>query len=135
MTTIFTKIIKREIPGYIVAEDENNIAFLDIEPLVKGHTLVVPKKEIDHFLDLAEEDYLSLNLFAKKVAEAIYQVIPCKRIGTAIVGLEVPHTHLHLVPLNQMSDINFSRARLKPTKEEFEKITETISDAYKKIKN
>jgi histidine triad (HIT) family protein len=130
MATIFTKIINREIPGYIVAEDENNIAILDINPLVQGHTLVIPKNEVDYYFDLSEQEYESLNSFTKKLAEAIKSVIPCLRIGVAVVGLEVPHTHIHLIPLNSMGDINFNRPKLKLTNEEFGDICEKISSAF-----
>jgi len=134
MASIFTKIINREIPAYIVAEDEYNIAFLDINPLVIGHTLVIPKKEVDYYFDLSDDDYVRLNHFTKKVAKAIESVIPCIRIGVAVVGLEVPHTHIHLVPLNSMGDINFSRPKLKLKEEEFIQTTEKINKAYQEIK-
>ena len=130
MASIFTKIIDREIPGYIVAEDENNIAILDINPLVKGHTVVIPKNEVDYYFDLGDQEYENLNRFTKKLAEAIKSVVPCLRIGVAIVGLEVPHTHIHLIPLNSMGDINFNRPKLKLTKEEFGDICEKISNAF-----
>ena len=130
MASIFTKIIDREIPGHIVAEDENNIAILDINPLVKGHMLVIPKKEVDYYFDLSDQEYENLNRFTKKLAEAIKSVVPCLRIGVAIVGLEVPHTHIHLIPLNSMGDINFNRPKLKLTKEEFGDICEKISNAF-----
>lgn len=134
MASIFTKIIKREIPAYIVAEDEKHIAILDINPLVKGHTLVIPKKEVDYLFDIDDEAYNSLNIFAKKVAIAIEKVIPCIRIGTAVIGLEIPHCHIHLVPLNSMDDINFSRPKLKLSQGEFEDITESIREAFEEIK-
>lgn len=118
MASIFTKIINGEIPGFIVAEDENYIAFLDIMPLVKGHILVVPKKEVDYIFDLEDDLLTGLHLFAKKVAIAQKKVIPCERIGLAVIGLEVPHVHVHLVPLNTMDDINFSRPKLKLDVEE-----------------
>jgi histidine triad (HIT) family protein len=130
MASIFTKIIQREIPAYIVAEDEHNIAFLDINPLVVGHTLVIPKKEIDYYFDLSDNDYNRLNQFTKNLAKAIESVIPCIRIGVAVVGLEVPHTHIHLVPLNSMGDINFSKPKLKLTPEEFKLTAEKISKAF-----
>ncbi len=133
MASIFSKIINREIPAYIVAEDDKNIAILDINPLVVGHTLVIPKKEVDYYFDLEEKEFNDLNLFAKKVAKAIERVIPCLRVGVAIVGLEVPHTHVHLVPLNSMDDINFSRAKLKLSQEEFEETTSKINDAYQAL--
>lgn len=117
MASLFTKIINREIPGHIVAEDDNYIAFLDINPLVAGHCLVVPKKEVDYIFDLEDSDLAGLNIFAKKVAKAIKDAIPCIRVGVAVIGLEVPHTHVHLVPLNSMDDINFSRPKLNPSQE------------------
>jgi len=129
MSSIFTKIINREIPGHIVAEDDNFIAFLDINPLVMGHTLVVPKKEVDYIYDLDDATLSDLNLFAKKVAVAIKKVVPCLRIGIAVIGLEVPHTHVHLVPLNSMDDINFSRPKLNPSQEELVKVAKEISQS------
>jgi histidine triad (HIT) family protein len=127
MPSIFTRIINREIPAYIVAEDANYIAFLDINPLVVGHTLVVPKKEVDYIFDLDDETLAGLNVFSKKVAQAIKTAIPCKRVGVAVIGLEVPHTHVHLVPMNSMNDLNFTQAKLNPAKEE-------LVDAAEKIK-
>ncbi len=132
MASIFTKIIRRDIPAYIVAEDEKHIAILDINPLVKGHTLVIPKKEIDYLFDFDDADFSELNLFSKKVAKAIQSVIPCLRIGVAIIGLEVPHAHIHLVPLNSMGDINFSKPKLRLSKEEFEQICRKINEAFLK---
>jgi histidine triad (HIT) family protein len=129
MASIFTRIINREIPGYIVAEDEHYIAFLDINPLVVGHTLVVPKKEVDFIFDLDDDTLAGLNLFAKKVAQAIRKSISCKRVGVAVIGLEVPHTHIHLVPMNSMGDLNFTRAKLNPTKEELAEAAEKIKKA------
>lgn len=126
MATIFTKIINREIPAYIIAEDEHFIAILDIMPLVLGHTLVIPKKEIDYIFDLDNDTLATMSLFAKKVAIAIKKVIPCKRIGVAVIGLEVPHTHVHLVPMNTMGDINFTRPKLNPSKEELERFADLI---------
>jgi histidine triad (HIT) family protein len=133
MASIFTKIVKREIPAYIVAEDDSSIAILDINPLVVGHTLVIPKKEVDYYFDLESDEFDNLNQFARKVAKAIESVIPCLRIGVAVVGLEVPHTHIHLVPLNSMGDINFSRPKLELSKEEFQRTLEKISKAYQKM--
>ncbi|MEQ8416926.1 MAG: HIT domain-containing protein [Imperialibacter sp.] len=118
MASIFTKIINREIPGHIVLEDEHFIAFLDINPLVMGHTLVVPKKEVDYIFDNDDETLSGILVFAKKVAKAIDKSIPCKRVGVAVIGIEVPHTHVHLVPLNSMRDINFLEPKLQPTQEE-----------------
>ena len=132
MPSIFTKIINREIPGHIVAEDERFIAFLDIVPLVMGHTLVVPKKEVDYIFDLDDDTLAAMSLFAKKVARAVKKAVPCKRIGIAVIGLEVPHAHIHLVPMNSMGDINFSNPKLKPSAEELvgvaDKIRKVIGD-------
>ena len=130
MASIFTRIINREIPGQIVAEDERYIAFLDITPLVQGHTLVVPKKEVDYIFDLDDDTLSGLSLFAKKVAHAVKKAIPCKRIGVAVIGLEVPHTHIHLVPMNSMGDINFTKAKLNPSKEELAEVAEKIRKAF-----
>ena len=126
MPSIFSKIIKGEIPCYKVAEDENCLAFLDIFPLAKGHTLVIPKKEIDYLFDIDEELYRNLWSFSKKVASAIEKAVPCKRIGVAVLGLEVPHAHIHLIPINHISDINFSRQKLNLPKEEMEDIARKI---------
>jgi len=133
MGSIFSKIINREIPAYIVAEDDSNIAFLDINPVSKGHTLVVPKKEIDYVFDLDDETYTSLNLFAKKVASAIKAVITCQRIGIAVVGIEVPHAHIHLIPLNSMSDFSFSKPKLQLSGEELKEISEKINKEFQKL--
>ena len=130
MPSIFTKIINREIPGYIVAEDEHYIAFLDINPLVIGHVLVVPKKEVDYIFDINDDILAGLMLFAKKVAVAVKKVVPCKRIGVAVIGLEVPHTHIHLVPMNSMGDINFTRQKLSPSKDELAEVTEKIKQSF-----
>ena len=129
MASLFTKIIKREIQGHIVAEDERYIAFLDINPLVMGHTLVVPKKEVDYIFDLDDETLAGLQLFCKKVARGIEKSFPCKRIGIAVIGLEVPHTHVHLVPMNSMGDINFSKPKLKPSPDELVAAAEKIRKA------
>ena len=127
MATIFTKIIKGEIPCYKIAEDENYFAFLDINPLRAGHTLVVPKRETDYIFDL-EDVYLSgMIVFSKKIALAIKSAIPCNRIGVAILGLEVPHAHIHLVPMDTMEDINFRNPKLKFSPEEFKDIAAKIS--------
>lgn len=107
MASIFSRIIAGEIPSYKVAEDDRHYAFLDINPLAKGHTLVIPKKEVDYIFDLSDEEYTALQLFAKRVAEAQKAAIPCKRIGVAVLGMEVPHAHIHLVPLNSESDMDF----------------------------
>lgn len=127
MPSIFTKIINREIPAYIVAEDDRFIAFLDINPLVKGHTLVVPKNEVDYLFDLEDEILASLNVFAKNVAKGIEKVIPCLRVGVCVIGLEVPHAHVHLIPLNGMGDINFANPKLKLGKEELTSIAKKIN--------
>ncbi|NVK85765.1 MAG: HIT family protein [Cytophagia bacterium] len=128
MPSIFTRIINREIPGYIVAENDDAIAFLDINPLNEGHTLVVPKKEVDKLFDLDEDTYLKLQAFKYKVAQAIEKAIPCLRVGVAVVGLEVPHAHIHLIPLHGMHDIDFGRPKLKLSPEEFEEIRQKISE-------
>jgi len=119
MSTIFTKIVKREIPSYKIAEDEKFYAFLDINPLAKGHTLVIPKEETDYIFDLDDETIKELFAFAKKVALAIEEVVECKRIGIAVLGLEVPHAHVHLVPINGIYDIDFSKPKLSFSSEEF----------------
>jgi histidine triad (HIT) family protein len=126
MATIFTKIVSGEIPCYKVAEDDHYLAFLDISPLAIGHVLVIPKVEIDYIFDMEDELYTGLMLFAKKVSKAVRKAIPCKRVGVAVIGLEVPHAHVHLVPLNSVQDINFSREKLTPTKEEMEKALQSI---------
>ncbi|RAI91600.1 HIT family protein [Algoriphagus yeomjeoni] len=130
MASIFTKIINREIPGHIVAEDENYIAFLDIMPLVKGHVLVVPKQEVDYIFDLKPEVLSGLHLFAQQVAKAIDKTIKCTRVGVAVIGLEVPHVHVHLVPLRSIDDINFNRPKLKLSKDELSEIAETIKSGF-----
>lgn len=127
MPSIFTRIINREIPGYIVAENEDAIAFLDINPLNEGHSLVVPKKEVDKLFDLDEDTYLKLQAFTHKVAQAIEKAIPCLRVGVAVIGLEVPHAHIHLIPLHGMHDLDFSRSKLKLSKEAFEEIRRRIA--------
>ncbi len=127
MASIFTKIINGEIPSYKVAEDENNYAFLDIFPTSKGHTLVIPKHEVDNLFDLPEEEYLDLQRFARKVAKAIEKTIPCNRVGVTVIGLDVPHAHIHLIPINKLSDISFEKEKLKFTPEEFQQIAKDIS--------
>jgi histidine triad (HIT) family protein len=126
MATIFTKIIKGEIPCYKIAEDETFFAFLDINPLKAGHTLVVPKTEIDYIFDLENEKLAGMMLFSKKVASAIKSAFPCNRIGVAILGLEVPHAHIHLVPMDSMEDINFKNPKLKFSPDEFREIAAKI---------
>lgn len=133
MASVFTKIIKGEIPCWKVAEDDNYFAFLDINPLREGHTLVVPKQETDYFFDLDDEKIAGMILFSKKVAAAIRAAIPCKRIGVAILGLEVPHAHIHLVPMDSMEDVNFRNPKMKFTPEQFRAAAGKISSEYKKI--
>jgi histidine triad (HIT) family protein len=130
MATIFTKIINREIPAYIVAEDDNYLAFLDINPLVKGHALVIPKKEVNYIFDLDDETLSGLNVFAKRVAKAIEKVVRCERIGVTVVGLEVPHAHIHLIPINRMADMNFANERVKLTSDELVEITNQIKAVF-----
>ena len=129
MATLFTRIINGEIPCYKIAENGLFIAFLDILPVAKGHTLVVPKKEIDYIFDLPNEELQALNLFAKEVARKIQAVIPCKKIGVSVIGLEVPHAHMHLIPINHIHDMNFEKERLKFTPEEYTELCEAISNA------
>lgn len=131
MATIFSKIIAGEIPSYKIAENEKFYAFLDINPLVKGHTLVVPKQEVDYIYDLSDEDLAQMHVFAKAVAKAIEKVIPCKRIGAAVMGLEVPHAHIHLIPINSESDMIISNPKLKLSDEEFKSIANLVFDAWK----
>jgi histidine triad (HIT) family protein len=128
MATIFTRIIAGEIPCYKIAEDEKYFAFLDISPLRAGHTLVVPKIETDYIFDLDDDQLAGMILFSKKIAIAIKSVIPCNRIGVAILGLEVPHAHIHLVPMDSMEDINFRNPKLKFSPEEFKEIAAKISN-------
>lgn len=129
MSSIFSKIINREIPAYIVAEDEHHIAFLDAMPLVEGHTLVIPKKEVDLIFDLDSESYNALWSFSQGVAKKVGKAIDCVRVGVAVVGLEVPHAHIHLVPLNQMSDLNFMNERLQLSAEQYKEIQKQIQEA------
>ena len=129
MPSIFSKIVNGDIPAFKVAEDEDYLAFLDIFPLAKGHVLVIPKKETDYIFDLDSEEYLGLFNFAKKVAKAMDKVISCARIGVAVIGLEVPHAHIHLVPLHDVSDINFERPKLKFPDSEMKEIADLIKSA------
>ena len=129
MPSIFSKIVSGDITAFKLAEDENYVAFLDIFPLAKGHVLVIPKKETDYIFDLDSEEYLGLFNFAKKVAKAMDKVISCERIGVAVIGLEVPHAHIHLVPLNDVSDINFERPKLKFPDSEMKEIADLIKSA------
>lgn len=126
MSSIFTKIINGEIPAYKITEDENYLAFLDVNPNAKGHTLCIPKKEIDKIFDMDEEHYLGLMKFSRKVAKALEKTVPCKRVGVAVIGLEVPHTHVHLIPLNEMDEMRFQN-KVKLTQEEFEVLAKEIA--------
>jgi len=126
MSTLFTKIVNGEIPCHKIAEDDRYFAFLDINPLAMGHTLVIPKAEVDYIFDLEDELIAGLNVFAKRVAKAIEKSVECKRIGVAIIGLEVPHTHVHLVPLNAIGDLSFSNPKLSPSQEELAEVAEKI---------
>jgi len=126
MSSIFTRIINGEIPCYRVAEDEAHIAFLDIQPVAPGHVLVVPKKEVDYIFDLNSSDYAALWAFAHKVATGLRLAVPCLKVGISVIGLEVPHTHIHLVPINSIGDINFSKPKLSPDSEELELLRQKI---------
>ena len=130
MATIFSKIAAGEIPSYKVAENDKFYAFLDINPLVKGHTLVIPKQEVDYIFDLSDEDLAEMQVFAKKVAAAIKSAFPCIKVGQAVIGLEVPHAHIHLIPIQKESDMLFSNEKLKLTAEEFKEIAEKINAAF-----
>ena len=125
MSSILTKIVNGEIPSYKIAEDENYLAFLDVNPNAKGHTLCIPKQEINKIFDMEEDLYLGLMKFSRKVAKAVERTVPCKRIGLAVVGLEVPHTHVHLIPLNDMDDMRFQR-KVKLSRDEFEQLASAI---------
>ena len=129
MASIFSKIVSGDIPAHKVAEDKFHLAFLDIFPLAKGHVLVIPKKETDYIFDITSNDYLELWKFAQKVAKGMHKVIACERIGVAVIGLEVPHAHIHLVPLNNVSDINFERPKLKFSEAEMKAVADLIKSA------
>ena len=129
MASIFSRIVAGEIPCYKVAEDEKYFAFLDISPVAKGHTLVIPKHEVDYIFDIDDEEYAGLTAFAKKVATAMRKVMPCKRIGVAVLGLEVPHTHIHLVPITRESDMNFFKEKLSLPADEMAEIARKIAEA------
>jgi histidine triad (HIT) family protein len=132
MGSLFLKIVAGEIPSYKVAENENFLAFLDINPNAKGHTLCIPKKETDKLFDLSEQEYLDLMRFSRKVAKAIENVVACKRIGLSVIGLEVPHVHVHLIPLNDMQDAQFiQKTKLEPA--EFEQLAAQLNQAYKQL--
>ena len=128
MSSIFSKIVAGEIPCYKIAEDDQFLAFLDINPLAKGHTLVIPKKETDYIFDIEDDELGKMILFSKKVAIAIKKIIPCSRIGLTVIGLEVPHAHIHLIPINEMNDMNFASAKLKLNKSDFLSIAESIRE-------
>ncbi|MDE6249056.1 MAG: HIT family protein [Paramuribaculum sp.] len=130
MPTVFSRIISGEIPSYKIAEDENHFAFLDINPVTPGHTLVVPKKEVSYLFDLSDSDYTALQLFAKRVAAAVEKAIPCKRVGVTVIGLEVPHAHIHLLPINTEADMDFHYKQTLPA-ERMEEIAATIRANFK----
>ena len=130
---IFSKIAAGEIPSYKCAEDQQFYAFLDINPLVKGHTLVIPRREVDYVFDMADDEIAAYQVFAKKVAIAIKRAFPCKKVGMAVLGLEVPHAHIHLVPMNSEKDMIFSNPKLKLSEEEFKEIADKIYTEFKKL--
>ena len=127
--SIFSKIISGEIPAHKVAETNDYLAFLDINPLTEGHVLVIPKKEVDYLFDIDDETYAGLMLFAKIVAEGVKKAIPCKKVGVSVIGLEVPHAHVHLIPMNSVADMNFAKEKLKPSQEELAAIAQKIREA------
>lgn len=131
MASIFTKIVRGDIPCHKLAEDEKHLAFLDINPLAKGHALVIPKKETDYIFDVDDSELGELFVFAKKVARAIEKVVPCKRMGITVIGLEVPHTHVHLIPINSLYDMDFKQPKLKFRQQEFESLAGQIRDQIK----
>lgn len=130
MSTVFSKIILGEIPSYKIAETDKYLAFLDVNPLAIGHTLVIPRQEIDYIFNLDDDTYVGLMLFAKKTAQAIEKVIPCTKVGIAVIGLEVAHAHIHLIPINNVGDMNFSKPKMHPGKEDLEHTAKKISDAF-----
>jgi histidine triad (HIT) family protein len=130
MPSIFSRIVAGEIPCYKIAETDDFLAFLDVFPLAKGHTLVIPKRETDYIFDIEDNEFSGLTLFAKKVAKAVEKSVPCKRIGLAVLGLEVPHAHIHLIPINHISDIDFSKPKLNFSKEEMEMLAELIRSNF-----
>ncbi|MBE6230191.1 MAG: HIT family protein [Bacteroidales bacterium] len=133
MASVFTRIVNGEIPSYKVAEDENYYAFLDINPLATGHTLVIPKREEDYIFDLEAQEFTGLWAFARKVAKAVGAAVPCKRVGVAVLGMEVPHAHIHLVPLQSEADLDFRKEKVQLTSEEFVEVAQKISDAFKSL--
>lgn len=133
MSTVFSKIVSGEFSAHVVAETADFLAFLDVSPLVMGHTLVIPKKEIDYIFDMDDETYGGLQFFAKVVAQGVKQAFPCKKVGVAVIGLEVPHAHIHLIPMNSVKDMNFAREKLSPTQEELADAREKIVNALREI--
>ena len=133
MPSIFSKIVSGDIPAFKVAEDDNYVAFLDISPLAKGHVLVIPKKETDYIFDLDSEEFLGLFSFAKKVAKAMDKIISCERIGVAVIGLEVPHAHIHLVPINSVGDIDFSQLKIEVEANRMHEIAASIQGAFQEL--
>lgn len=133
MASVFTRIVNGEIPSYKVAEDENYYAFLDINPLATGHTLVIPKREEDYIFDLEAQEFTGLWAFARKVAKAVGAAVPCKRVGVAVLGMEVPHAHIHLVPLQSEADLDFRKEKVQLSSEEFVEVAQKISDAFKSL--
>ena len=131
MATIFTKIINGEIPAYKIDENDKYLAFLDINPIAMGHVLVIPKREVDYIFDLKDEELAGLMAFSKQISKALIQAVPCKRIGVTVIGLEVPHTHVHLVPINNVDDLNFGKPKLKLTNEQLELIRLKIKSFLK----
>lgn len=132
MSTLFSRIAAGEIPSYKIAEDDKHFAFLDINPVAKGHTLVIPKREVDYIFDLSDQELADLNVFAKKVAAAIKKTIPCRKVGITVIGLEVPHAHIHLVPMTQESDIYFNKEHLKLSPDELSQIANQIAANFEK---
>ncbi|NNF02521.1 MAG: HIT family protein [Bacteroidia bacterium] len=130
MSSIFSRIVSGEIPSYKIAEDDKHFAFLDINPLAKGHTLVIPKNEVDYIFDLNDQDYVELMTFSKRVAKALRKVMPCERIGMTVIGLEVPHAHVHLIPINGVGDMNFERPKLTFPEDEMKEIAEKVSKEF-----
>lgn len=130
MASIFSRIVAGEIPSYKVAENDRYYAFLDINPVAEGHTLVIPKNETDYIFDINDDEYTGLQIFAKQVAQAIGKAVPCKRVGVAVMGLEVPHAHIHLIPINKESDMNFFGKKLSPAPERMREIADAIADAF-----
>lgn len=132
MSTIFSKIIAGEIPCHKVAENSDFLAFLDIQPIRMGHVLVIPKKETDYFFDLADAELGELMVFSKKVAKAIKEVFPCKKVGVSVIGLEVPHAHVHLLPMNNLHDMDFTKEKMKPSHEELAEVAQKLAAAFQK---